>query len=82
MHRFVHRCGPDCLFYNIDMARYPRNPRGARIAASWAGCWRLAREARRAAPPARTPHDILQERFASGEIDAEEFEERKRVLGA
>lgn len=33
------------------------------------------------APPAgSTPLDILQERFARGEIDAEEYEERKRVL--
>ena len=28
----------------------------------------------------RTPLDILKERFARGEIDAEEFEERKRLL--
>lgn len=32
-------------------------------------------------PPQRTPVDILKERFAKGEIDAAEFEERKRVLG-
>ena len=31
-------------------------------------------------PPARTPIDILRERFARGEIDKEEFEERRRVL--
>lgn len=29
----------------------------------------------------RTPLDILKERFARGEIDADEFEERRRVLG-
>jgi putative membrane protein len=31
-------------------------------------------------PPAKTPLDILKERFARGEIDREEFEERRRVL--
>jgi putative membrane protein len=32
-------------------------------------------------PSARMPLDILEERFARGEIDKEEFEERRRVLG-
>jgi len=32
-------------------------------------------------PPARTPLDILKERFARGEIDKEEFEDRRRTLG-
>ena len=31
-------------------------------------------------PLARTPLDILKERFARGEIDKEEFEERRRIL--
>ena len=33
------------------------------------------------APPDRTPLDILKERFARGEIDQDEFEKRRRVLG-
>jgi putative membrane protein len=34
-----------------------------------------------ALPPARTPLDILRERFARGEIEKAEFEERRRILG-
>ena len=32
-------------------------------------------------PLGRTPIDILKERFARGEIDKDEFDERRRLLG-
>ncbi len=32
-------------------------------------------------PTGRTPLDTLKEQFARGEIDKEEFEDRRRVLG-
>ncbi len=35
----------------------------------------------RTTQPGKTPLDVLEERFARGEIDAQEFEERRRVLG-
>jgi len=34
----------------------------------------------RDAPPARSPLEILEERYARGEVDTQEFEERKSRL--
>ena len=44
------------------------------------GSWHAA-EPPRHGFPARTPLDSLKERYARGEINKEEFEERRRVLG-
>ena len=42
----------------------------------------LARSQSPGAPPAKTALDILKERYARGEIEREEFEQKKRDLGA
>ena len=48
--------------------------------------WLVARTAPAGRPPAQdparpTPNEILRERFARGEITAQEFEDAKKVLG-
>mgnify|MGYP003674007161 CR=1 FL=1 len=47
------------------------------LAVRWAGGDGMGRPQ----APGRTPLDILRERFARGEIEREEFEERRRALG-
>ncbi len=43
--------------------------------------WAVRRGDEDRAPARRQALDILEERFARGEIDAEEFEARRRALG-
>lgn len=47
----------------------------------WIGASGPRHDNRPGVPREKTPTDILKERFAHGEIDSEEYEERKRVLG-
>lgn len=49
------------------------------LAVRWIGGW--GHDGGAGAPSRDSPIDILKERFARGEIDAQEFEERRRVLG-
>ena len=45
-----------------------------------AGSWLIGRSIRPASPGRATPLDILQERFARGEIDREAYESARQVL--
>lgn len=42
--------------------------------------WLGASSSARSEPPPKTPLQILQERYARGEIEREEFEQKKRDL--
>lgn len=53
---------------------------GVALIARWLGLTRYETPTAHQASPGRAPLDILKERFARGEIDKEEFEERRRVL--
>jgi len=54
---------------------------GFALVARWFGMPGYGAQLPHHAAAGRTPLDILRERFARGEIDKEEFEERRRVLG-
>jgi putative membrane protein len=43
--------------------------------------WLTGTSAGSAAPPPRTARQILDERFARGEIEKEEYEQKKRDIG-
>jgi putative membrane protein len=51
------------------------------IALAVAAVARMGRNSDRQPPRNRTPREILDERFARGEISKEEYDERRRVLG-
>ena len=44
--------------------------------------WVIGSQFSRSLPPTKTAIDIVKERYARGEIDKEEFEQKKRDLGA
>lgn len=44
--------------------------------------WLAGSQGAAAAPPAKTALDIVKERYARGEIDKEEFEQKKRDLSS
>ncbi len=50
------------------------------LAIRWLGGARHSAAAGSEPRSEKTPIDILEERFASGEIDQDEFEERRRIL--
>jgi len=54
---------------------------GVALVARWFGAPGYGAQPPPHTPPGRTPLDILKERFARGEIDKDEFEERRRMLG-
>lgn len=53
---------------------------GIALVARWFAAPRYDGQPPQHPSPGRTPLDILKERYARGEIDKEEFEERRRVL--
>lgn len=44
------------------------------------GPWHMGHSLHGTEAPLRTPMDILKERFARGEIDEKEYDERRRIL--
>ena len=43
--------------------------------------WAIRSLGTKPSPTAQTPLELLERRFAAGEIDREDFEERKRLVG-